>query len=217
MDNRSVEQAPGRGVAPDPSRRAFWHERYSAGAAWSGHVNPALEEIASSVAPGRALDLGCGEGGDVLWLAEHGWRATGIDGAEPALERARSEAIRRGLDDATFVQDDLARWLPSTTWDLVSCHYLHESAALRGSVLQSAVGAVAPGGILLVVGHHPDEPEELQGPGRDTRFTAEELASSALFSHGWHTAVATRPRTSVRAGVTVERLDAVLVARAPLG
>ncbi|MDN4473298.1 class I SAM-dependent methyltransferase [Demequina zhanjiangensis] len=202
--------------APDHERREFWNARYAAGAAWSGHVNPALEQVASALEPGTALDLGCGEGGDVLWLAEHGWSATGIDGAAPALARAREEASRRSVGSrATFVEADLSQWWPELRWDLVTCHYLHEAAALRESVLRAAAGAVAPGGTLLVVGHHPDEPEALQGPHRDQRFTAEALAGSLQLGDGWAVRAASRPRTSVREGRTVERLDAVLIAEAP--
>ncbi|WP_062202278.1 SAM-dependent methyltransferase [Demequina salsinemoris] len=203
-------------MQPDPERRAFWHERYAAGAAWSGHVNPVVEETASRLVPGTAVDLGCGEGGDVLWLAEHGWRATGLDAAAPALARGRDEALRRGVADrAEFVETDLGTWDPEPVWDLVTCHYLHEAADLRSAVLAAAVGAVAPGGTLIVVGHHPDEPAHLAGPRGHTRFLAEDLVEAAGLGDGWQVTTRARPRTSVRDGVTVERVDTVLVATAP--
>ena len=55
----------------------FWDERYAAhDRVWSGRPNPRLVEHATELPPGLALDVGCGEGADVVWLAEHGWRAT---------------------------------------------------------------------------------------------------------------------------------------------
>ncbi len=175
-----------------------------------------VEETAAELAPGAALDLGCGEGGDVLWLAERGWRATGIDAAEPALERARVEAERRGLaEHARFVEADLAAWEPEGSWDLVTCHYLHEAADLRAAVLAAAVSAVAPGGTLVVVGHHPDEPAHLAGPRGHTRFLAEDLIEQVGIGEGWQVRTDARPRTSIRDGVVVERVDTVLIATAP--
>lgn len=83
--------------------REFWEQLY-AGAApiWSGRVNRTLAEIVADLPPGRSLDLGCGEGGDVLWLAERGWHATGIDLSETAVQRAREAARERNgtVDDA---------------------------------------------------------------------------------------------------------------------
>ncbi|WNM25824.1 class I SAM-dependent methyltransferase [Demequina capsici] len=216
MEHESPSHASPLPVPPDLARRAFWHDRYAEGSAWSGHVNPALAEVASTLEPGTALDLGCGEGGDVLWLAEHGWHATGLDGAAPALDRARREAGRRGLTArCDLIEAELARWQPDRAWDLVACHYLHEDAVLRERVLSAAIDAVAPGGTLLFVGHHPDEPEELAGPRRHTRFRAEDLAASSRLAEGWRVQTSTRPRVSVRQGIPVDRLDTVLVATAP--
>ncbi len=176
-----------------------------------------VAEVASELSPGTALDLGCGEGGDVLWLAERGWRATGMDAAAPALSRARDEALARGLDEQVeFQLVDLAGWEPPARWDLVTCHYLHEVAALRERALSAAVRAVAPGGTLVVVGHHPDESPELAGPPAPLRFRPEELASALTLGEGWTVSASSRPREAWRDGTTVQRLDAVVIAVAPL-
>ena len=76
----------------------FWEQRYAgAERVWSGRVNATLAAIAGGLEPGRALDLGCGEGGDVIWLAENGWHATGVDLSPTAIDRARTAASARGL------------------------------------------------------------------------------------------------------------------------
>lgn len=54
--------------------------------------NPVLAEVAVSLSPGVALDLGCGEGADALWLSAQGWRVTGVDVSGVALERAKARS-----------------------------------------------------------------------------------------------------------------------------
>src|SRR5690606_16629819 len=108
-------QTAGRHHAEEETRtpREFWEQRYAGsggGAVWSGKVNRSLAEVVADLAPGRSLDLGCGEGGDVLWLAERGWRAVGLELSETAVNRARAAADERGIGDARFVQVDLGEW-----------------------------------------------------------------------------------------------------------
>ena len=87
----------------------FWDERYAThDHVWSGRPNPRLVEHATDLAPGLALDVGCGEGADVVWLAERGWRATGADLSVVALEKARKHAGEAGVADRTdWVHVDL--------------------------------------------------------------------------------------------------------------
>jgi 2-polyprenyl-3-methyl-5-hydroxy-6-metoxy-1,4-benzoquinol methylase len=63
---------------------------------WSGNPNRALVNETGGLTPGRALDVGAGEGGDALWLAEQGWSVTASDISQPALARVAAEAERRG-------------------------------------------------------------------------------------------------------------------------
>lgn len=56
---------------------------------WSGHVNVQPEAEAAGMAPGRALGVGCGEGGDAIWLAQHGWEVTASDFADATLGQGR--------------------------------------------------------------------------------------------------------------------------------
>ena len=97
-------QEPGR-TPEQPQPVDFWEERYAASERiWSGRVNVVLADIAGALDSGRALDLGCGEGADVIWLAGQGWEATGIDISPTAIARASAAAAAAGLapDRAQF-------------------------------------------------------------------------------------------------------------------
>jgi SAM-dependent methyltransferase len=139
----------------------FWEGHYSGPErVWSGRPNPVLVDVAASLPPGTALDLGCGEGGDAVWLALRGWRVTAVDVSATALARAAEAAAAAGVSDRVDLQrHDLAASFPAGTFDLVSAQYLHSPIAFpRERVLRAAAGAVAPGGLLLVVGHGSDRP-----------------------------------------------------------
>ena len=82
----------------DADHASRWEERYaSVEQLWSGRPNGWLPELAVDWEPGAALEIGCGEGADVLWLAEHGWRVTGLDLSATAVGRLSREAERRGV------------------------------------------------------------------------------------------------------------------------
>ncbi|MGE2724034.1 class I SAM-dependent methyltransferase [Mycolicibacterium pulveris] len=136
--------------------KAHWEEHYGErNRAWSGRVNARLAEVAESLPPGRALDLGCGEGGDALWLAEHGWQVVGVDISDTALQRAAADAQKRGVGDRiSFQQADLPEQFPDGTFDLVSAQFLHSTLPLdRTRIFQRAADAIRPGGLLLIVDH----------------------------------------------------------------
>ena len=119
----------------------FWEERYrSVERVWSGRVNPRVAEVAAGLPVGRALDLGCGEGADALWLAERGWEVVAVDISATALQRATEAAsVRNILAHIDFQRHDLNESFPDGTFDLVSAQYLHSPARLeRDGVLQRA-------------------------------------------------------------------------------
>jgi SAM-dependent methyltransferase len=139
---------------------AVWEEHYSAKPrVWSGRVNAQLAAQLAAIAPtlpvGRALDLGCGEGADALWLADHGWTVVAVDVSPTALSRARAAAEESGVAARIeFAEHDLAQSFPEGTFDLVSAQFLHSTVAFdRTAILRRAAAAVAPGGSLLIVDH----------------------------------------------------------------
>ncbi|WP_433256611.1 methyltransferase domain-containing protein [Streptosporangium sp. CA-135522] len=165
----------------DTSAERFWDARYSqSDRIWSGNPNAALIREATDLPPGRALDLGCGEGADAIWLARRGWHVTAVDVSQVALDRAAGHAAEADVADRIdWQRHDLGTTFPAGVFDLVSAHFLHSPAELpREEILRTAADAVAPGGVLLVVGHagHPSWEHD---PHSDVRFpTPEEVLHS---------------------------------------
>ncbi|MFD1827172.1 class I SAM-dependent methyltransferase [Mumia zhuanghuii] len=154
----------------DPTE--FWEQRYGGSdRVWSGKPNPLLVREVADLTPGTALDLGCGEGADAVWLATQGWTVTGVDISRTALDRAAAHAADAGVTDRTaWEQHELGTTFPAGSYDLVSAQFLQSPVALdQDGVLRSAAEAVAPGGTLLVVMHGgwPSwaEPHEHSVPG----------------------------------------------------
>lgn len=139
----------------------FWDQRYAEMAQlWSGQPNGALVSETRGLRPGRALDVGCGEGADALWLAGHGWDVTALDVSQVALDRAAAQAKRVGAKVRWRHTGLLEAALAPASFDLVSAQY---PALLRtdGHEAELALlSAVAPGGVLLVVHHPPPSAEQ---------------------------------------------------------
>ncbi|HJQ46715.1 MAG TPA: class I SAM-dependent methyltransferase [Amycolatopsis sp.] len=133
--------------------QGFWDDLYGAAEQlWSGGPNEVLVAEISAQAPGRALDVGCGEGGDARWLAARGWHVTAVDISLVALARAAAAG-----DDAniTWRHLDLIAEAPEpAAYDLVSAHYFgFPRTHAHAHVLERVLAAVAPGGTLLVTSH----------------------------------------------------------------
>nr|WP_205315760.1 class I SAM-dependent methyltransferase [Nonomuraea lactucae] len=200
--------------------RDAWEERYRGRPAlWSGRPNPQLVAEAAELAPGRALDVGSGEGADAIWLAERGWRVTAVDISSTALERAAVQAAAAGAEVSgriTWTQADLRDQPPAEgAYDLVSSQFMHLPIDARRELFERLAAAVAPGGTLLIVGHHPSDlrttAHRMHFP--DLMYTAEEVAAS-LDPAEWRVPVAeARPRAAVDPdGRAITIHDAVLVA-----
>jgi SAM-dependent methyltransferase len=134
----------------------FWEAFYSErDQVWSGKPNPLLVREAERLTPGSALDIGCAEGGDAVWLAQRGWRVLGVDVSQVALDRALKHAYDEGVEFAVE-RHDLKETFPEGLYDLVSAQFLHspvEEDGERNSILRRAADAVAPGGYLIIGGH----------------------------------------------------------------
>lgn len=238
------------GHGPREFDEAFWNARYSEKERiWSGRPNPQLVAEAAGLAPGTALDVGCGEGADALWLAARGWQVTGVDISTVALARAaeheqelaarQTDRARQtghstetspgddgvtapggeggsgpenGMRPVRWEHHDLTVWEPPTaSFDLVTAQYMHLPTAQRNPLFLALARAVAPGGTLLLVGHHPSDMHgEAPRPDLpDLYFTAEDIAG--LLDDGWdHQVIETRPReASGPEGATLAVADTV--------
>jgi 2-polyprenyl-3-methyl-5-hydroxy-6-metoxy-1,4-benzoquinol methylase len=209
-------QHDARGATTEMFEPPAWDERYSGEQkVWSGDPNPQLVAEASRLTPGTALDVGCGEGGDVIWLARQGWRVTGADFSANGLARAAGHAEEAGVADRVDWWQVDARTFAADgrSYDLVTTHFLHPPGGGMVDVTRRLASAVAPGGHLLVVGHAPSEAfAHLAGSRHDAMFLAEDLVP-ALPDDFEALVVEQRPRTVVRDGVQVDIEDSTLLAR----
>jgi SAM-dependent methyltransferase len=135
-------------------RREIWDRKYAeADRLWGREPNRFLVAEVTDLPPGRALDLACGEGRNTIWLAELGWRATGVDFSQVAIAKAREQAAEASLE-VEFVCADLLDYEPEPeAFDLVLVFYLQLPAHERRLVVERAAQAVAAGGTFLLVGH----------------------------------------------------------------
>lgn len=197
---------------------AFWESFYGKKhRVWSGKANDALVRLVASLTAGTALDLGCGEGADAIWLARQGWRVVAVDISQTALDRAATHARAAGVEGSIdWQRRDLAASLPAGPFDLVSAHYLHSPVDLpREEILRRAARAVAPGGRLLVVGH-ADLPHSAEHSDAGLHYpTAERLISALDLRGEWHIeALESLPRSvTTPNGAEADIVDTVVMLR----
>jgi thioredoxin reductase/SAM-dependent methyltransferase len=195
-----------------------WEARYSAKpeGVWSGNANAVLVAETADLTPGTALDVGCGEGADALWLAARGWQVTGTDISSVALGRAATHGKSQELAVEWRNADLLAEPPTPSAFDLVTAHFMQLPTANRLVLYGHLAAAVIPGGTLLLVGHHPSDMHTTIGRPhlQDMFFTPEQLVAE-LDPKAWEVLVAeARPRqTNDPDGNEVTIRDTVLRAR----
>ena len=202
----------------------FWEGFYGGDSQpWSGQPNrllvAELTDRPAAATPGTALDLGCGDGADAIWLARQGWTVTGVDISSAALGNAAAAAQRAGVADRTsWLRADLGSGFPEGSWDLVTATYLHSPVELpREDVLRRAASAVAPGGTLLVIGHQGPPSWEADPP--DLEFPTPASVLAALDVAGWTVERAAPVTVGLTApdGTPGSRTDNVVRLRRPGG
>jgi ubiquinone/menaquinone biosynthesis C-methylase UbiE len=161
---------------------AGWDERYAGSElVWGSGPNTFVAAELEGLAPGRALDVACGEGRNAIWLATRGWHATGVDFSATGIARARQLAAEAGVGEGTeFVVGDVVTGpLPPGPFDAVVVAYLQLPAEQRRAALRLAAQALAAGGVLLVVAHDSSNLTEGVGGPQDERvlYTAEDVVA----------------------------------------
>jgi SAM-dependent methyltransferase len=146
--------SPSTGYVGDPAVQAEWDRRYTERERlWSGTPNGALVAEVAGLAPGRALDVGCGEGADAIWLASYGWDVSALEVSGVALERAAGHAREAGLVIRWVHAGLVEATLPPASFDLVSAQYPALLRTPDAAAEHALLAAVAPGGVLLLVHH----------------------------------------------------------------
>jgi hypothetical protein len=211
-----------RAAARPSANEADWDHRYEGDQMWSGNPNGTLVSEISGLTPGRALDVGAGEGGDALWLAGQGWSVTASDISQRALDRVSAEARRRGLRIECHHADvNALDAFGTAAFDLVSAQYASIPRTPDGRGVHNVLNAVAPGGTLLIVSHDLEPMRAPAGPPDHSRpfdpdayvrvddFTAA-LADSPAWDIELHEK---RPRPAGAASASHHVHDIVLRAR----
>jgi SAM-dependent methyltransferase len=141
------------------AQAAEWDSRYSErdGGMWSGRPNGRLVAEVADLIPGRALDVGCGEGADAIWLAQRGWTVTAIDISDVAVGRAQEAAERAGATVEWVCGDALLTPFPARSFDLVSMQYPALPKVAGETAVRTLLDTVRPGGLLLAVYHELDD------------------------------------------------------------
>ncbi len=211
-----------RAAARPSAYEADWDHRYRGDQVWSGNPNGTLVTEIRGLAPGRALDVGAGEGGDAIWLAEQGWRVTASDISQRALDRVQAEAERRGLRvECHHADANALDAFEVGAFDLVSAQYASIPRTPDGRGVRNLINAVAPGGTLLVVSH---DLEPMRAPidtlahsrpfDPDAHVTVDDFAAALAQTSAWDIEVhEKRPRPPGAATAAIHVDDIVLRAR----
>ena len=175
-----------------------WEFRYAeAPKRWSGNPNATLVDVVAPLTPGRAVDLGSGEGADAIWLARQGWTVLGVDISPTAVTRARGAALEAGVADtteggrATFEAHDLSTWEPDGVIDLVTASFFHSHEELpRTDILRRVAAHVVPGGHVAIVSHAAPPPWSEHAHHHELLLDADGEVAALELGDEWEVVVA---------------------------
>ena len=185
------EAAADLGPSGSSANEADWDHRYGGDQIWSGNPNGSLVNEVTGLTPGRALDIGAGEGGDAIWLAEQGWSVTASDISGRALERIGAEAARRGLKvECLHADANASDPYEAGAFDLVSAQYASIPRTPDDRAVRAILNAVAPGGMLLIVSHDLEplrtmDPDHFRPFDPDAYVRVEDFAAVIEDSAEW--------------------------------
>ncbi|MEN0138614.1 MAG: class I SAM-dependent methyltransferase [Rhodococcus sp. (in: high G+C Gram-positive bacteria)] len=195
---------------------AAWDERYSQSElVWGAPPNAVVVEQVTALPRGRALDLACGEGRNAHWLATRGWEVTGLDYSAVALDKARrvaAEAPRSVRERLDYRVADVTESDLGGEYDLVLMIYLHLAPEERLQVVNRAISALKPDGILMILGHDAVNLSQGVGGPQDSEilYTPDDLV--AILDGRLNVDVAERRFRETDAGTAI---DALVVAHRP--
>jgi len=135
------------------SAEQVWNDLYAQREGKEHQFNKFLAETVKGRTPGKALDIGMGQGRNSLFLAALGWDVTGFDISEIGVKQARAEAQKRGLKINAQVGDVDKFNYGKARYDLVVGMYMHEYLTRNA---KKVMDSLKPGGILVVEGIHRD-------------------------------------------------------------
>ena len=143
--------------SPSSDTVEFWNEIWETMEHTFADYDEMLVDAVEGLMPGRALDVGCGAGGNAMWLAERGWRVTAVDFSEVAIQKARQRAKERGVE-VNFTVADATIFQPQGEYDLITTFYIQLWPRQRAQMLSNISKALASGGRLLFVSHDKATP-----------------------------------------------------------
>jgi len=159
--------------------KSEWDHRYKSNdLVWGWEPNQLLVQEVDGLAPGRALDMACGEGRNAIWLASQGWQSTGVDFSPEGLKKGQQMAAEQGLP-VEWIEADLREWQPpESAYDLIVSLYVHMPPSELSKVHKKVIEALAPGGTILVIGHDLTNLTDGYGgpPFPEVLFTPEQIA-----------------------------------------
>ncbi|WP_237669623.1 bifunctional 2-polyprenyl-6-hydroxyphenol methylase/3-demethylubiquinol 3-O-methyltransferase UbiG [Rhodococcus sp. BS-15] len=175
-------------------------------------------EVATTLKRGRALDLASGQGRNAIWLATRGWTVDAVDFSSVALTKASrvaASAPRSVRERLTWVHADVTQLSTEPNYDLVLMFYLHLPPEERRTAVSTAVSALKPDGILMILGHHAENIESGVGGPQEAEilYTPEDLASD--IDSRLTVLTAENRYRDVTGGTAIDAL--LLASRSPLG